>query len=92
MPFSAYVFYLESKYKHEVIRDIYISDMLRFAAFGMVEERDRPPRYWDVLRSFKPDGSFDGRGSAADVGDYDEQDVIDMFRGNGKLEKGSAQK
>ena len=85
MPLSAYVFYLESKYKHEVIRDIYISDMLRFAAFGMVEEKNRPPRYWDVLRDRKSDGSAAGYAGTADAGDYDEQDIVDMFRGDGKL-------
>ena len=84
MPLSAYVAYLESKYKHEHIRDIYISDMLRFAAFGMVEEKDRPPRYWDMLRSWKADGKGAVGDRAVDR-DYNDQDVVDMFRGEGKL-------
>ena len=79
MPLSAYVFYLESKYEHEIIRDVYMMDMLRFGAFGMVEERNRPPRYWDMAKPKRE------RHTEAKVQDYDEQDVVDMFRGGGKL-------
>lgn len=79
MPLSACVFYLESKYKHEMLRDVYKADMLRFAAFGMLEERDRPPRYWDVVKGQKLAENA--------LKDYDEQDVVDMFRGEGHLMK-----
>ena len=80
MPLKAYTFYLESKYKHELLRDTYLTDMLRFSAFGMVDEKNRPPRYWDVINPVC------GRpGKAAKVEEYGEQDVIDMFRGEGKL-------
>jgi len=79
MPLAAYVFYLESKFRHEIMRDAYITDMLRFTAFGMVHEKDRPPRYWDTV---KPTHDSPKQTTAKD---YTEQDVIDMFRGGGKL-------
>jgi len=79
MSLSAYVFYLGSKYKHEIIRDIYQTDMLRFAAFGMVEEKDRPPRYWDVLHDQKSRNEPTKAKAATEH--YDEQDIVNMFRG-----------
>jgi len=80
MPLSSYVYYLESKYEHEHIRDVYMMDMLRFAAFGMVEEQKRPSGYWDLLQRMKP-----GKRPNVVAADYDEQDIIDMFRGEGRL-------
>jgi len=82
MPLSAYVFYLESKYKHEIVRDIYQMDMLRFAAFGMVEEKNRPPRYWEMLRSQEANAKS---AEAVTGKNYDEHDIVAMFLGEGKL-------
>ena len=72
-------FYLKSKYEYELVRDIYITDMLRFTAFGMVKEENRPPRYWDMVRPQR------SKQAVAAVQEYSEDDVVDMFRGEGKL-------
>jgi hypothetical protein len=50
MPLSAWVFYLNSKYHHETVRDNYFADMLRYAAGGNVKEPERIPRYWDRVK------------------------------------------
>lgn len=84
IPISAYSVYLESKYRHEVVRDVYLMDMLRFAAFGMVKERDRPPRYWELVQD-RHVGRKDVSSGQAAAGDFDERDVIAMFRGEGRL-------
>ena len=52
--------------------------MLRFAAFGMVKEENRPPRYWDMVKPQR-------EAQVATVQEYTEDDVVDMFRGEGKL-------
>ena len=61
------------------MRDIYITDMLRFAAFGMIKEENRPPRYWDMVKPQK------GKHARAAAVEYSEEDVVDMFRGEGRL-------
>jgi len=80
MPLAAASFYLQSKYEHEIVRDIYVTDMLRFAAFGMIKEEDRPPRYWDMVKPQKMHGA-----AQAAPQEYSDDDVVDMFRGEGKL-------
>jgi len=80
MPLTALVFYLESKHKHETIRDVYITDMLRFAAWGHVKNPDKLPRYWDSLQSTQK--------VRTPREQFTENDVIDMFKGKGALVKG----
>ena len=63
-----------------MVRDIYVTDMLRFAAFGMVKEENRPSRYWDMI---KP--QIINRTAPAATPEYTDDDVVDMFRGEGKL-------
>jgi len=82
MPLKALVFYLQSKYKHEIIWETYIADTLHFSAFGSFEESKRPPRYLDVLRNKE-------KASKTTVkDDYEVEDIVDLFRGKGKLAKG----
>jgi len=61
-------------------RDIYVTDMLRFAAFGMVKEEKRPSRYWDMVKPQKRSYT-----APATPQDYSDDDVVDMFRGEGRL-------
>ena len=84
MPVPALLFYLHSKYKHETVRDSYFADMLRFAAWTNVKDGEKLPRYWD---SIQPDDNSRKASNArtAKGKDYDENDVIDMLVGRGKL-------
>jgi len=72
-------FYLQCKYEHEFVRDIYVTDMLRFAAFGMVKEEKRPARYWDMINPQKKHSMENT------MPEYDDGDIVDMFRGEGTL-------
>ena len=63
-----------------MMRDIYITDMLRFAAFGMVKEEKRPKRYWDMIKLQIKPRAVDGTAR-----EFSDGDVVDMFRGEGAL-------
>jgi len=76
MPLSALCFYLESKYEHEMVRDVFITDMLMYSARAHVKNPEKMPRYWDAIRK-------KGQNAKAPHKDYTEQEIIDMFRGKG---------
>lgn len=71
MPVRAALTYLYAKIR----REIYITDMLFYAARGTVAKPEQLPRYFDLV---KPRES--GRQP-----DYSARDVAEMFRGRGKL-------
>ena len=80
MPLGALVFYLQSKHEHELVRDLYITDMLMYTARGFVKEPDKLPRYHDLA---KTKGARPGTTWRAPCSEYSEQDIIEMFRGKG---------
>lgn len=71
MPIRAVLPYLRAKMK----REIYITDMLLYAAWGNVKDPKSLPRYYDMIFPKQ----------IAQRMDYTERDVIDMFRGTGNL-------
>ena len=79
MPLSALVFYLESKFEHEAIKDNYMADMARYATYGQLKDPQKLPRYWDLKH--KKQVAM----TKAKTVNYNEDDVIAAFRGEGKL-------
>jgi len=79
MPFEALVFYLESKFEHEVIKDNYMADMARYATYGQLKNPEKLPRYWDLKRKKQPVMT------KTKAANYNEDDVIAAFKGQGKL-------
>ena len=79
MPFEALVFYLESKFEYDVIKDNYMADMARYATYGQLKNPEKLPRYWDL--KYKRQSAITKTRAA----DYTEDDVIAAFKGQGKL-------
>ena len=73
MRVKALITYLQAK----AIQENYIMDVMHFSAFGMIETAKRPPRYSELI---------DKKTKHSDeVEEYDDVDVIAMFRNEGKL-------
>ena len=79
MPLDALVFYLESKFEHETIKDNYMADMARFATYGQLKNPEKLPRYWDIKNKQHQ------LSSTNKPTNYNEDDVIAAFKGKGKL-------
>lgn len=75
MSAKASTHYLYNKYVHEMRRDNYEMDMLRLIASAYMKEP--PPRYFNLLDAKQT--------SKTKHIEYDVNDVVDMFRGTGKL-------
>jgi len=71
LPIKAALLYLTAKMR----RDIYVTDMLFYTARGFVAKPESLPRYYDLVRPAR----------RAVAKEYNVGDVIDMFRGRGKL-------
>ena len=79
MPLEVLVLYLESEFEHEFIKDNYMADMARFATYGQIKNPDRLPSYMDLKYKKK------SVATKAKAVDYNEDDVIAAFKGEGKL-------
>ena len=79
MRLKTLISYLESKFRHDFVKDNYMADMARYATYGQVKNPERLPRYWDV--KYKKQLAT----TKTQVTDYNEDDVIAAFRGEGKL-------
>jgi len=79
MPLSALATYMERKFEYETIKDNYMADMARYATFGQLKEPHKLPRYWD-LKNKKHFAITQTK-----TANYNEDDVIAAFKGQGKL-------
>lgn len=71
MPVRAVLLYLNAKIR----REVYVTDMLFYTARGFVKEPDNLTRYYDLIKPLP----------VVKKVNYTVQDVVDMFRGKGKL-------
>jgi hypothetical protein len=85
MPLSALVFYLKSKYEHETMRDYYFADMLLYLARAYVKKPKDLPRYGDLISKSRRKHELASQARDDRNVDFTERDIIDMFRGKGKL-------
>jgi len=54
MPINALVHYLIAKFEHETIKDNYMADMARYAAWRSVKDGEKLPRYLDLKKPKDP--------------------------------------
>ena len=92
MPLRALIFYIQSKYKretnelvHETKREVYLFTALR--SILMLKPDGYYSNYpeWDGLKDTENRLGIKTR--KKQVEDYDDQDIIDLFKGKGKLSK-----
>jgi len=70
---------MENKFEYETIKDNYMADMARYATYGQLKNPERLPRYWNLTHKKQ------FVAAKTEAADYNEDDVIAAFKGQGKL-------
>jgi len=74
MPIATLSHYMKSKYKHEQMLEVYVTEMLRIMTFG--QHASKVPSYREFAADKRDDRSET---------EYTDDDIIAMFEGTGTL-------